>query len=130
MENIKEILISKSLRPTKQRMLIANYLFDGCDKHVTAEGLHKKLKKLSLRVSLATVYNTLHDFCEKELLNKVSINSDKIYFDTNTSPHHHFYVAKEQQLIDVSNEIKFKGLPKPPKGKKIDKVEIIIHLKK
>jgi Fur family iron response transcriptional regulator len=130
MENIREILKSKSLRPTKQRMLIASYLFDGCNKHITAEDLYKKLKKLNLHVSLATVYNTLHGFCEKKLLNKVPINSDKTYFDTNMSHHHHFYAAKEQLLIDVSNKIKVKGLPKPPKGKKINKVEVIVHLKK
>ena len=130
MENIKEILRSKSLKLTKQRLLVASYLFDGHNKHVTAEDLYKKLNKSKSKISLATVYNTLHEFYKNKLINKLSINSEKIYFDTNMSYHHHFYNKEDEMLVDVSNNLKINGLPNPPKGKKIEKIEVLVHLKK
>jgi len=130
MENIKEILRSKSLKLTKQRLLVASYLFDGHNKHITAEELFKKLNKSKSNISLATIYNTLHEFYKNKLINKLSINSDKIYFDTNMSSHHHFYNKEDETLIDFSNNLKINGLPNPPKGKKIEKIEILVHLKK
>ena len=130
MENIKEILRSKSLKLTKQRLLVASYLFDGHDKHVTAEDLFKELNKSKSKISLATVYNTLHEFYKNKLINKLSINSEKIYFDTNISTHHHFYTKEDEVLVDVSNNLKINGLPNPPKGKKIEKIEVLVHLKK
>ena len=130
MENIKEILRSKSLKLTKQRLLVASFLFDGHHKHVTAEDLFKKLNKSKSQISLATVYNTLHEFYKNKLINKLSINSQKIYFDTNMSNHHHFYNKEDELLIDVSNNLIVKGLPNPPKGKKIEKIEVFVHLKK
>ena len=130
MENIKEILRSKSLKLTKQRLLVASFLFDGHHKHVTAEDLFKKLNKSKSKISLATVYNTLHEFYKNKLINKLSINSQKIYFDTNMSNHHHFYNKEDELLIDVSSNLKINGLPNPPKGKKIEKIEVFVHLKK
>ena len=130
MENIKEILRSKSIKLTKQRMLVASYLFDGHNKHVTAEDLFNKLNKSKSKISLATVYNTLHEFYKNKLINKLSINSEKIYFDTNMSNHHHFYNKEDEMLVDVSNNLKINGLPNPPKGKKIEKIEVLVHLKK
>ena len=130
MENIKEILRSKSLKLTKQRLLVASYLFDGHNKHVTAEDLFIKLNKSKSRISLATVYNTLHEFYKNKLINKLSINSEKIYFDTNMSSHHHFYNKEDEMLVDVSNNLRINGLPNPPKGKKIEKIEVLVHLKK
>jgi len=130
MENIKEILRSKSLKLTKQRLLIASYLFDGKDKHVSAEELFKKLNKSKSKISLATVYNTLHEFYKNKLISKLTINSEKIYFDTNMTDHHHFYNKKDEMLVDVSGNLKINGLPNPPKGKKIEKIEVLVHLKK
>ena len=130
MENIKEILRSKSLKLTKQRLLVASFLFDGHHKHVTAEDLFKKLNKSKSKISLATVYNTLHEFYKNKLINKLAINLEKIYFDTNISNHHHFYNKEDELLIDVSNNLVVKGLPNPPKGKKIEKIEVFVHLKK
>ena len=130
MENIREILRSKSLKLTKQRLLVASYLFDGHNKHVTAEDLFKTLNKSKSKISLATVYNTLHEFYKNKLINKLSINSEKIYFDTNMSSHHHFYNKEDEMLVDVSNDLKINGLPNPPKGKKIEKIEVLVHLKK
>ena len=125
----KEILRANDLRPTKQRVLIGDYLFDGIDKHVTAESLFKKLSNEKRGVSLATVYNTLHEFCKKELLNKITIDTDKVYFDTNISSHHHFFSDKEKLLLDIrSQDVIISSMPVAPKGKKIKKVELIIHL--
>ena len=129
MNKIKEILRANDLRPTKQRVLIGDYLFDGIDKHVTAESLFKKLSNEKRGVSLATVYNTLHEFCKKELLNKITIDTDKVYFDTNISSHHHFFSDKEKLLLDIrSQDVIISSMPAAPKGKKIKKVELIIHL--
>ena len=129
MNSIKDILRNSSLRPTKQRIMIGNLLFNDTDKHVTAESLYRELTASEQKISLATVYNTLHDFCEKKLLKKVTVDTEKVYFDTNTSPHHHFYSDNEKLLIDISKDkIKIQGLPKAPKGKKIKDVELIAHL--
>ena len=112
MNSIKDILRNSSLRPTKQRIMIGKLLFNDTDKHVTAESLYRELKASEQKISLATVYNTLHDFCEKKLLKKVTIDTEKVYFDTNTSPHHHFYSDNEKLLIDISKDkIKIQGLP-------------------
>ncbi len=85
MNKIKEILRANDLRPTKQRVLIGDYLFDGIDKHVTAESLFKKLSNEKRGVSLATVYNTLHEFCKKELLNKITIDTETNALDIHVS---------------------------------------------
>ena len=129
MNTFKDILRNSSLRPTKQRLMIGQLLFDGIDKHVTAESLYRELKASEQKISLATVYNTLHDFCEKKLLKKVTVDTEKVYFDTNIKPHHHFYSDSEKLLIDIAKDkIKIHGLPKAPKGKKIKDVELIAHL--
>ena len=120
MNDIKQFLRSNALRPTKQRIVIAGYLFDGTDKHVTAESLSTELAKRKHIISLATIYNTLHDFYENGLLKKLTLSADRVYFDTNTDDHHHFYSEKEQFLIDINKNIKVNGLPKTPKNKKIN----------
>ena len=129
MNAIKEILRNNFLRPTKQRVMVGQLLFNGVDKHVTAESLYRELKETDQKISLATVYNTLHDFYKKNLIKKVTIDTEKVYFDTNTNPHHHFYSDSEKLLIDIPKEkIKIQGLPNAPKGKKIKDVELIAHL--
>ena len=72
----------------------------------------------------------MKEFYKKKLINKLTINSEKIYFDTNMSSHHHFYHKEDETLFDVSNNLKISGLPNPPKGKKIKKIEVLVHLKK
>mgnify|MGYP005704256813 FL=1 len=83
---------------------------------------------MKAEISLATIYNTLHDFYKTGLLKKLMINSERIYFDTNTEHHHHFYSKKDQKLIDINVDMKVSGLPKPPKNKKINKIEVLVHL--
>src|ERR1700733_13722914 len=92
-ERSRTLLQDAGLRPTRQRMALAALLFDGCDKHMTAEQVHAALRRNRTRVSLATVYNALHQFTEAGLLREVTIDSNSIYFDTNTGSHHHFFDA-------------------------------------
>ena len=98
---ILEQLHSAGLRPTSQRMALAKLLFDGTNRHVTAEILHKEALKSQKQVSLATVYNTLNLFTRAGLLREIVIDSGCSYFDTNTSSHHHFYLEDSQQLTDI-----------------------------
>ncbi|HKX65234.1 MAG TPA: Fur family transcriptional regulator, partial [Rhizomicrobium sp.] len=89
------------LRPTRQRVELAGLLFDDCDRHVTAESLHDEITKAGMKVSLATVYNTLHQFTEAGLLRQVIVDAARSYFDTNTGDHQHFFLEKEGMLIDI-----------------------------
>ena len=125
--NINDLINNAGLKVTKQRKRIAEELFGVNYKHVTAEILFKSINN-DFKISLATIYNTLHDFYEKGLLKKLMINSERIYFDTNTEHHHHFYSKKDQKLIDINVDMKVSGLPKPPKNKKINKIEVLVHL--
>lgn len=119
------------LRPTRQRIALAELLFDGPHRHVSAEKLHAEATDADVNVSLATVYNTLHQFREAGLLREVTVDAARSYFDTNTSDHHHFYVEDEERVIDVpSNSIVIKGLPDAPKGMEISHVDVVIRVRK
>ena len=123
---------SSGLRPTKQRVEIAKFLFER-DKtfHFTVESLDKLLaKKTSSKFALATIYNTVHAFKEAGHLSEVEVRGNKSYFDTNVSNHHHFYDRETSELIDIDeNEIVIQKIPKAPNGKKIKNVEVFINLK-
>ena len=125
-------LRSSGLRPTKQRVEIARFLFER-DKtfHFTVESLDKLLaKKTSSKFALATIYNTVHAFKEAGHLSEVEVRGNKSYFDTNVSNHHHFYDCETSELIDIDeNEIVIQKIPKAPNGKKIKNVEVFINLK-
>ena len=126
-----EKLRNSGLRPTKQRLQICEVLFS-TDKtfHFTINDLANKIKKqLNNKISLATVYNTVHAFREKGYLKEISINSDKSYFDTNISDHHHFFDEDTSQLIDCNNEdIEEIKVKKNITGKKIKSVEVLIKV--
>jgi Fur family iron response transcriptional regulator len=124
-------LRESGLRPTKQRLKICEVLFTPEKTfHFTVSDLTKIIQeKLSEKISLATVYNTVHAFKKKGYLKEISIASDKSYFDTNTSSHHHFFNAKGNELVDIdSNKIELKNIPKPPKGKSIKDIDIVINI--
>ena len=129
--NFIEKLRNSGLRPTKQRLMICDVLFN-TDKtfHFTINDLSKIIsEKTSKKISLATIYNTIHAFEKKRYLKEISINSSQTYFDTNTSNHHHFFDEKEKQLIDLDNKdldpIKVnKNIP----GKKIKSIEILVKI--
>ena len=128
---ILDQLHSAGLRPTSQRMILAKLLFDGTNRHVTAEMLHIEALQSQKQVSLATVYNTLNLFTRAGLLREIVIDSGRSYFDTNTTRHHHFYREDTQQLTDIdTKEIEFGKLPTPPAGNKISQVDVIVRIKK
>ena len=119
------------LRPTRQRLSLAELLFRHGDRHVTAESLHEEAAKDGIRVSLATVYNTLHQFTKAGMLNEVVVDSGKAYFDTNTGDHQHFYVEDNGELIDIPGEhISVSGVPTPPKGMAVERVDVVVRIKR
>ncbi len=130
--DILKKLRSSGLRPTKQRVEIAKFLFDREKTfHFTVEGLNKLLtKKTVSKIALATIYNTVHAFKAAGHLSEVEVRGNKSYFDTNVSNHHHFYDSETAELIDIdANDIVIQKIPKAPNGKKIKNVEVFINLK-
>ena len=130
--DILKKLRSSKLRPTKQRVEIAKFLFEREKTfHFTVESLNKLLiKKLASKIALATIYNTVHAFKTAGHLSEVEVRGNKTYFDTNVSNHHHFYDSETSELIDIdANDIVIQKIPKAPNGKKIRNVEVFINLK-
>lgn len=126
-----ERLRSAALRPTRQRMALTRLLLDGDDRHVTAEALHKEARAANVRVSLATVYNTLHQFTAAGLLREVVVDASRSYFDTNASHHHHFFCEEDRCLVDIpGEELKVAKLPHPPPGTTVTEVDIVIRVRK
>ncbi len=118
------------LRPTRQRVELAGLLFTG-DRHVTAETLHGEVSEAGMKVSLATVYNTLHQFTAAGLLRQVVVDAARSYFDTNTGDHQHFFVESESRLIDIPGEsIAVSGVPAPPLGMEVDRVDVVVRVKR
>ena len=125
-------LRSSGLRPTKQRVEIAKFLFEREKTfHFTVESLNKLLTKKSIsKIALATIYNTVHAFKAAGHLSEVEVRGNKTYFDTNVTNHHHFYDSETSELIDINaNDIVIQKIPKAPNGKKIRNVEVFINLK-
>jgi Fur family transcriptional regulator, iron response regulator len=118
------------LRPTRQRLALARLLFSGEDRHVTAEQLHSEALATALPVSLATVYNTLHQFTGAGLLREVVVEPGRSYFDTNTDDHHHFFWEPSGVLQDIPGAgVVVSGLPQPPAGAEIRRVEVIVRVR-
>ncbi len=118
------------LRPTRQRVALAAILFGHGHRHIAAEGLHEEAVAANVPVSLATVYNTLHQFTEAGLLRQVAIDGARTYFDTNVSDHHHFFVEGENRLIDVESPIIIGDIPEPPPGMEVVSVEVIVRVRR
>jgi len=119
------------LRPTRQRVELASLLFKDCDRHVTAESLHDEVSDTGMKVSLATVYNTLHQFTEAGLLRQVIVDAARSYFDTNTGDHQHFFLEGEGMLIDIPGEhIAVSGVPDAPAGMMVDRVDVVVRVKR
>jgi len=124
-------LRAAGLRPTRQRVALARLLFDGGDRHLTAEHLHGEALACTIPVSLATVYNTLHQFTAAGLLREVVVEPGRSYFDTNTDDHHHFFCESTGQLQDIPGELVMVGqLPAPPDGAEIRRVDVIIRIRR
>jgi Fur family iron response transcriptional regulator len=119
------------LRPTRQRIALAELLFAQGDRHISAEQLHEEAPGAGVAVSLATVYNALHQFTDAGLLRIVAVEGVRTYFDTNTSDHHHFYIEEENRVVDISGgPVSVMNLPEPPEGMEIANVDIIVRLRR
>jgi Fur family iron response transcriptional regulator len=129
--NALELLRAAHLRPTRQRLALARLLFEQGDRHVSAEQLHSEAVAASVPVSLATVYNTLHQFVSTGLLREVVVNPGRSYFDTNMGDHHHFFFEDTGQLVDIpSDRIGLTSLPTPPDGTAIRRVDVIVRVER
>ena len=125
-----ERLKAAGLRPTRQRLALARLLLERGPRHVTAEELFQEARGADIHVSLATVYNTLHQFTNAGLLREVVVDMGQSYFDTNTSHHHHFFDERTGSLTDIADdEIEISRLPTAPEGREIDRVEVIVRLR-
>jgi Fur family transcriptional regulator, iron response regulator len=128
--SLLERLRAAGLRPTRQRIALARLLFDGCERHVTAEQLHGEAVAAKIPVSLATVYNTLHQFTAAGLLREVVVEPGRSYFDTNAADHHHFFCESSGVLQDIPGQgVVVSGLPLPPDGTAIQRVEVIVRVR-
>ena len=129
--NFIKKLRNSGLRPTKQRIKICEALFNTNKTfHFTVNDLAKMmLRNFNEKISLATVYNTLHAFKKKGYIKEISLGNDKSFFDTNISSHHHFFDVKTNELIDIdSSKVELKNIPNPPKGKSIKDIDIVINV--
>ena len=131
-EIIDQWLAKGSLRPTRQRVILAQRLIgDGQNRHVTAESLFAASNDNGVKVSLATVYNTLRAFCDAGLMREITVDGAKSYFDTNMTDHAHFYWEDTFELVDApAEQIKISVLPDVPAGAEIAKVDVVIRLRR
>lgn len=119
------------LRPTRQRLALAELLFTGPHQHVSAEELYNKALAAKVFLSLATVYNTLHQFRDAGLLRDVTVDAGSSYFDTDTSDHHHYFIENERRVLDIpSDGITIQGLPKPPEGTQVTHVDVVVRVRR
>jgi len=128
-DNAIKMLKESPLKLTEQRVCMINILFKNGASHFTAEEIYNEVNKQKLRISLATIYNSLNQFKEYGIIKAVKVSSDKIFFDTNLKEHHHFFCQRSDQLTDIkTNEVKISKLPKLPRGKRLKSVEVIINI--
>ncbi|MEN3929747.1 Fur family transcriptional regulator Irr [Microvirga sp. W0021] len=131
LSDLRDKLRKAGLRPTRQRVSLGWLLFAKGNRHVTAESLYEEATRARVPVSLATIYNTLHQFTEAGLLRQLAVDGSKSYFDTNPGEHHHFFAEDEQTLFDMPyNDIMVSSLPNPPEGYEISRVEVIVRLRR
>ena len=128
---IRSMLRQSGLRPTRQRMALAEILFARGNRHISAESLHDEATIQRVPVSLATIYNTLHQFTEAGLLREVAVDGSKTYFDTNTGEHHHFYVEDDNEVIDIPpGQMGVGQVPEPPPGYEVIRVDVVVRLRR
>jgi len=129
--DVKTMLRDVGLRPTRQRMALGWMLFGKGDRHVTAEMLFEEAIKAKVPVSLATIYNTLHQFTDAGLLRQVAVDGSKTYFDTNVSRHHHFFIEGENDLVDIpQSEVVVGKTPTPPPGYEVARIDVVVRLRR
>ena len=124
-------LKSAGLRPTRQRLALARLLFADGHRHVSAEDLFQEARNAHIQVSLATIYNTLHQFTDAGLLREVPVDSGQSYFDTNVTHHHHFFVPETGDVMDIEgDEVQLDSAPTPPEGYTVERVDVVVRLRK
>ena len=122
-------LKNAGLRPTRQRIALAKLLLASDNRHVTAEALHEEAKNAGVSVSLATVYNALHQFTDAGLMREVVVDSGRSFFDTNTSDHHHFFHEDIGRIEDIPNDqVRVSQLPNAPAGTTVSRVDVIVRV--
>ncbi len=130
MTDVNALLRDAGLRPTRQRVSLAELLFCKGNRHVSAELVHEEAVAANVPVSLATVYNTLHQFTEAGLLREVAIEGTKTYFDTNTTDHHHLYIEDENRVVDIpGNVMNVADLPEIPDDMELVRVEVVVRVR-
>ncbi|MBN8960244.1 MAG: transcriptional repressor [Rhizobiales bacterium] len=126
-----EILLKAGLRPTRQRLDLVGLIFGAPGRHLTAKELYQLAREAGMGVSLATVYNTLHQFSDAAIIKRIPVDRGVVYFDADVNAHHHFYVDGEDRIIDIdSNSISFLRFPELPDGCTVAGVEVVIHLRR
>jgi Fur family iron response transcriptional regulator len=129
--DVKAMLRQVGLRPTRQRMALGWLLFGKGERHITAEALYEEATHAKVPVSLATIYNTLHQFTEVGLLRQVGVDGSKAYFDTNAGAHHHFFIEGTDELVDIaSTDVIVGKTPEPPEGYEIARVDVVVRLRR
>ncbi|MBV8790677.1 MAG: transcriptional repressor [Pseudolabrys sp.] len=129
--DVKTMLRSVGLRPTRQRMALGWLLFGKGDRHLTAEMLYEEASRAKVPVSLATIYNTLHQFTEVGLLRQIAVDGSKAYFDTNVSEHHHFFVEDGNALLDIPGaDVIVDKTPMAPEGYEVARIDVVVRLRK
>jgi Fur family iron response transcriptional regulator len=129
--DVKSLLREVGLRPTRQRMALGWILFGKGDRHLTAEMLYEEATKVKVPVSLATVYNTLHQFTDVGLLRQVAVDGSKTYFDTNVSAHHHFFLEDDNALLDIpGTDVVVGKAPTPPEGYEVARIDVVVRLRR
>jgi len=127
---VRSMLQDAGLRPTRQRVALGEILYGRGHRHVSAEQLHEEALAADVPVSLATVYNTLHQFTEVGLLREVAVEGTKTYFDTNVGHHHHYYVEGENRVFDIPGDgVPVGDVPVLPEGMEIVRVDVVVRLR-
>ena len=128
---LRDKLTEAGLRPTRQRVTLGWLLFGKGHRHVTAERLFDEATAMRANLSLATVYNTLHQFTGAGLLREIAVDGSKIWFDTNTSRHHHFLIEDDNELVDIPGDmVDIARLPPPPEGLEIVDVDVVVRVRR
>jgi len=130
LHHCEEVLRRAGLRPTPQRQQLSQLLFGNGDWHVTAEALYAATVACGMKISQATVYNTLNQFTQLGLLRQIGIDGSKSFFDTNTTVHPHFFMEDEGVLVDVPETMAFDHLPEPLPGYGMQRIDVVIHLRR
>jgi Fur family transcriptional regulator, iron response regulator len=129
--DVKALLRQVGLRPTRQRMALGWILFGKGDRHLTAEMLYEEATRAKVPVSLATVYNTLHQFTDVGLLRQIAVDGSKTYFDTNISTHHHFFIEDDNAVLDIpETDVVVGRTPTPPEGYEVARIDVVVRLRK